>query len=236
MHHPRAVAHGYVAVAHHVVRPCGRRHGRYALYLLRGFGEERLVLQPLPIAALLFGDYGIVFEKFIGKRFRHYIIYAVRYKFRIDLVRVHTQCHVGRKSPRCGGPGKNITVFAALYGKTDDGGIFLYRLVSLRHFVRGERGAAARTVGNYLMPLVQKSLFVHLLQSPPLRFDVLVVVRNVGIFHISPITYAVAHYLPFVLVLPHGFFALLYERLYAVIFYLLFAVKPERLFHFEFDG
>ena len=51
----RAVAHGYIGIADDVVRLCGGRGGGDAGDFSRGFGEERLIFQPLPLLAGLFG-------------------------------------------------------------------------------------------------------------------------------------------------------------------------------------
>ena len=44
----------------------------------------------------------------------------------------------------------------------------------------GQRGAAARAVGNHLKALVQKTLVQNLLKSPPLRLDKAVVIGYIG--------------------------------------------------------
>ncbi len=74
---------------------------------------------------------------------------------------------------------------------------------------------------------------MHLLESPPLGLYVVVIVCDVRILHVGPVSDAVRHELPLVLVLPHGLLALLDERLYAVILYLRLAVQPQRLLHFK---
>ena len=86
------------------------------------------------------------------------------------------------------------------------------------------------------MSLVKETFFEYCLERPPLRFDVLIVICYVGVLHVGPVTDAVAHLLPFGFIFPNGFFAFLDERLYAVLFYLFFTVKPEKLFDFKLYG
>ena len=85
------------------------------------------------------------------------------------------------------------------------------------------------------MALVDEILIPHLLQSPPFGLDVVIVVSNVRILHVSPETYAVAHVLPLVLVCPNGFLTLLDEGLNAVSFDLGLAVDAQSLLDFKFN-
>ena len=77
---------------------------------------------------------------------------------------------------------------------------------------------------------------MNFFKRPPLRFDIVVVIGHVGVFHVDPVTYALAHLLPFVLILENGFLALIVKRLNPVSFDLFFAVETELFFHFEFHG
>ena len=100
----------------------------------------------------------------------------------------------------------------------------------------GEGGAAAGAVGNDLVALVQQALLADLLERPPLGFDVVVLVGDVGVLHVAPEANAVGHLLPHALVLPHGFLALLDEGLQAVLLDLLLAVQTQLLLDFELHG
>ena len=102
--------------------------------------------------------------------------------------------------------------------------------------MRGERRAAARAVGNDLVTLVEQPLLVDLLERPPDRFDIIVVIGDVGMLHVHPVADAVAHLFPLALVLPDGLLALLDEGLDAVFFDVLLTVHAEGLLHFELDG
>ena len=59
-------------------------------------------------------------------------------------------------------------------------------LVALRDLVRGERGAAARAVGDDLVALVEPPVVPDLAQRPPDRLDVVVVQRHVGVVEVDP--------------------------------------------------
>ncbi len=163
MHYAGAVAHGYVIVADDEVRLYLSRRGRNSLYFNCGFGKERLVLESFPFLADLFGNYLILFEELRNESLCKDISYAVRFYFEIGLVGVDAQRDVGRERPRSGRPSQNIAVFRALYLKAGYGGIFLYRFVALRHFVRRKSRAATGAIGYYFMTLIQQSLLVHLL-------------------------------------------------------------------------
>ncbi|MPN06937.1 hypothetical protein SDC9_154194 [bioreactor metagenome] len=99
-----------------------------------------------------------------------------------------------------------------------------------------QRRAAARAIGNDLVPLVEQTLLVDGLQRPPDALDVVILIGDVGVFHIRPETDAVGHGFPFGLVFPDRLFAFLDERLDAVGFNLLLAVEAELLFHFDLHG
>ena len=77
---------------------------------------------------------------------------------------------------------------------------------------------------------------MHVFKRPPLRLYIIVVVGDVRVVHVDPVTHAVGHFFPFALILPYGLLALFYERLYPVAFYLLFAVQPEGFFHLQLYG
>ena len=85
------------------------------------------------------------------------------------------------------------------------------------------------------MALIEHALVVDLLEGPPFGFDVIVVVGDIGMFHVDPVTDLVGHLLPFVQILPHTFLALADEGLDAVGFDLLLAVKTKDFLHFKFD-
>ena len=83
------------------------------------------------------------------------------------------------------------------------------------------------------MALIKQALFVDLLQRPPFRLDVIIFIGNIRVVHVRPKAYPVAHMLPFGLVFPNGFLALLDERLHAILLDLLLPVKAKKLFNFK---
>ena len=102
--------------------------------------------------------------------------------------------------------------------------------------MRGKSRAATGAVRHYLVALIQQPFVRHLLYRPPHGLDISVVVSNVRVLHVRPVTYAVGHDLPLVLILPHRLLALFDEGLDAVLLYLLLAVDAEHLLHFQLNG
>ena len=145
---------------------------------------------------------------------------------------VHAQGQVAGKGPRRGGPCQDIGIFS-LCLKAGNGGTLLYILITLSHLMGGQRGAAARTVGNHLKALVQKALVPNLLKSPPLGLDKAVVIGYIGIVHIGPESNGVGEILPHALVLPDAFLTFLDERLQTVLLNLLLAVQSQLLLNFQ---
>ena len=158
--------------------------------------------------------------------------FAVLLRAAVGDVCVHAEADVGGQRPGRGRPGEvgSVLILAA---EAHGGGSFLHVLVALRDFVRSERGAAARAVGDDLVALVKQTLFVDLFERPPFGLDVVVLIGDVGVVHIRPVAHAVAHLLPLGLIFPDGLLALLDERLHAVLFDLFLAVKAEEFFHLK---
>ena len=102
--------------------------------------------------------------------------------------------------------------------------------------MRGQRRAAARAVWYDLVTLVDQPHLVQLLQTPPDRLDVVVVIGHVRMLHVHPVAHAVGHAFPLALVLPDALLALLDERLDAVALDVLLAVQFQQLFDLQLDG
>ena len=75
-----------------------------------------------------------------------------------------------------------------------------------------------------------------MLERPPLTFDVVVVVGDVGVFHVHPVSNAVGKLFPLAKVLPNGLFALFNKWLDTVGFNLLFAIDAKEFFYFQLNG
>ena len=199
---------------------------------------KRLVGKPLVVRAFLFLDDGVLalVEKDVNALFRENKLRALALDFNVVVIGVHAKRHVGRKRPWRSRPGENVGFLLALDLKGCDGGLFLHVLIALCDFVRRKRRAAARTIGNDFVSLVDESAVENVFERPPLRLDIIVVVGNVWVFHVHPIAHAVGHFLPLGLVLPHALFALLNKRLDAVLLDVLLAVHAELFLHLELDG
>jgi hypothetical protein len=102
--------------------------------------------------------------------------------------------------------------------------------------VSGQRRAAARAIGDHLVPAVEKAPVGHLPDAPPHAFDVAVMVGNIGVFHVQPVGNALGHVLPFAQIFPDALLALQDEGLDAVGFDIRLAGQPQRLFHLQLDG
>ena len=85
------------------------------------------------------------------------------------------------------------------------------------------------------MTLVEQTLFVDLLQAPPFGFDIVILVGDVRMLHVSPVADALAHFFPLGLILPDRLFAFLDERFDAVFLNLRLAVQTQHLLDFQLD-
>ena len=169
----------------------------------------------------------------IQKRLSHVIgITVACLDLAVGIVRVHAKERVRRKSPGRRGPCQEIRVLA-LSLKADDRGTLLQSLVTLSNLLRGKRCAAARAVGNDLEALVQKLFVPDLLQGPPFRLNVVIIIGNIRIIHISPETDRVGEILPHALVFPDIFLTFINKRNQTILFDLLFAVQSQLLLYFQ---
>ena len=225
----RAVGQGDIAVAHHIVR-------LFAVRALR-ITEERLVFRVFVFLPLFNGKSLAIFKQCRHERLRQNVMRTVfRHDFGIILVGIHAERDVGRERPGGRRPSEKIGIFLSFSLEADKDGRFLDVLISLRHFVRGERRAAAGAIRDDLVPLVKQALFPDLFERPPDGFDVFIVVGDIRVFHICPIADAFGHLFPFALILPDAFLAFFDKRLDAVFFDVLLAVHAEGFFHFQLDG
>ena len=155
------IGHGYITVAGYEM--C------IFLLLLSGISGtlvQRLILLVLQILTYIGLQYFVSILSFFCQTAQYLVCQCLcniigitvgGLHLQVGLLRVHAQCHVGRKGPGSGGPCQEISILA-LYLETHDGGTLLDCLITLCHFVAGQRGSAARAVGNDLEALVQQSL------------------------------------------------------------------------------
>ena len=195
----------------------------------RNVGGVFVIFAPLDV------NQRVVFEKRVDKRPRQDVNLAVCLDLGIVLDRIHAQRDVGRKRPRRRRPCEEIALLVTQF-ELDENGLLLDELVALRDLVRRKRRAAARTIGHDLVTLVQQAGVRNLLDRPPLRLDVVVLIGDVRMLHVRPIAYALGHALPLVLVLPDALLALADERLDAVLLDVLLAVHAEQFLDLQLDG
>ena len=241
MDYSGTVGHGNVIVGGNEVSLFILLCGAFA-----GAGKERLVFFIFKILALeaLKHFIGLDAVLLIAERAEHGIhkslgyiisIAARRLDLAIGLVGVDAEGDVGGQGPGGGRPRKEISVLA-LDLEADYCRALLDGLVALSHLVRGQGGAAAGAIGDYLEALIKQTLIPYLLERPPDGFDIAVVIGDVGVLHIGPETDSVGEILPHSLILPNALFAELDERLNAVFLYLILAVDAEQLLDLKLDG
>ena len=172
----------------------------------------------------------------IQQSFRHVVGVAVRcLHLYIGFIRIYAERYVGGKGPGSGRPCQNVGILI-LHLEANDGGAFLYILVTLSDLVAGKRSTAAGAVGNDLEALIQKLLVPDLLQRPPLGLDEVIVIGYIRVLHIRPEADLAGELFPHALVFPYTLFTLLNERLYAVFLDLLLAVQTQHLLYFQLNG
>ena len=108
-------------------------------------------------------------------------------------------------------------------------------MVTLSDLLRGKRGAAARAVGNDLEAFVEKAFVPDFLECPPLGFDIVVLISDIGMLHVGPEAYCGGKVFPHAFVFPDALFTLFDERLHTVSFDLIFAVEAELTLYFDLD-
>ena len=127
----------------------------------------------------------------------------------LDL-RTHAKCGIGRKGPGRGGPGQEVcgNGFRAVNGlrnavldylELHGGGGVAYILVAagLVELMGAEAGAVCGRIRLDGVALVQEALVINLLEEVPQGLDVAVVVGDVRVLHVYPVTYALCHVFPF---------------------------------------
>ena len=157
MHYSGTIRHGDIMITGHIM-------AFFALlcHILPRAGKQRLIFSVLQILS------GIGFQNFISgfsllaqsaqyilkQRLCHVIGVTVRrFHLYICLIRIHTQGHIGRQRPGCGGPGQEISLFPHTF-KTRHRRTLLYRLITLGYLMAGKRRTAAWAVGNNLKAFI----------------------------------------------------------------------------------
>ena len=163
----------------------------------------------------------------------------------ISDVRADAEGGVRRESPGSGCPGQEAWCAPAVHHRECvlqrelcDTSCILYIAVAagLVELVRAEACSGGRGVGLDGIAFVQESFAVDLAQEPPYTFDITVVVSDVGIGCVDPVSHFIGKSLPFVGVFHHfltaGGVVVVDRYLLSDIFFL----DSERAFDTEFDG
>ena len=111
--------------------------------------------------------------------------------------------------------------------------VYLYILIALCHLVRCESCSAARAVWQDLVSFVNESFIESVLDDPPAGFDIVILICDVWVFHVSKISHLLGHVGPHLSVLEYRFTALLVELLYAVLLNVLLAAETKLFFNFD---
>ena len=154
--------------------------------------------------------------------------------FYIILIRVYAKCKVGRQCPWCGCPCQNVSVLVFDF-ETYNSRTFFYVLVTLCHFLGRKRSTAARAVRNDLESFVQQAFFPDGFQCPPFRLDIVIIIGNIRIFHVSPETNRSGEIFPHAFVFPYTLFTFINERNQSIFFDLIFSVQTEHFFYFQLN-
>ena len=253
MHDTGTVGHGYIVICHDemcLLMLLFRLDGRSIpkRFILSSFQIlSYILLQDLiclavckrsvfriSVLILLFGQSS---EDSVQKSLCHDVgITVAGLHLHIGLRRIHAECQVGGQGPGRGGPCQEIILlfaFCHLRLETDDGRALLYGLISLSYLVGGKGSSAARAIGHNLEALVQKTHIPDLLQRPPFGFDIIIMISDIWVIHVSPEADLTGELLPHTLVLPHGFLTFLDKRFDAVLFDLFLAVDADLLLNLQ---
>ena len=86
------------------------------------------------------------------------------------------------------------------------------------------------------MPFVKQTFFMDLFQCPPFRFNIIIIIGDIGVLHIRPVANTFGKALPLIFILPDTLFAFLDKVLHAICFDLFLTIQPQLLFHFQLYG
>ena len=113
-------------------------------------------------------------------------------------VRPDAQCGIGRKGPGGCGPRQEVKILLPYYLELGAAsGIFNITVAAgLIELVGAEAGACSGAVRLNGFALVKQALAVNVLKEPPESLDIAVVVGDVRVVHIDPVTYALGEVAP----------------------------------------
>ena len=218
----------------------GRHDGVAALAELLGGDERerRLVAGAEHVAAVeAVGDLGALAEHGLGARLGDHV--AVRRCAR-RRGRARRPARRWRAASRASSSRRGSCRRPQRAGAVDDreGDVdarVLDVLVALGDLVRGQRGAAARAVGDDLVALVEQVALPQRLQRPPDRLDVLRLERAVGLVDVDPVADPLGQPVPVLEVLEHRLAALGVELGDAVALDVVLGLEAELLLDGDLD-
>ena len=225
MNNTGTITHGYIGIADNVI--C------FFLQFLEVV--ERLILFVLQIFSFigLQNLIGALAQNLVSQSLCQIINGSVFcFYLYIGLFRVYAESHVGGKRPGSRGPCQDVGILTYDF-EFCDSGTFFDIFIALSHLMAGKRGTAARTVGNDLVALIEKTFLPDLFQSPPLRLDEVILVSNVRMLHVGPETNGVGEILPHAFVLPYALFTVFDKGLHSVLLDLLFSVQTQHFLYFQ---
>ena len=171
----------------------------------------------------------------IEKRTCHIIgISIYTFYFCIVFIRIHTECDVGRQCPRCCGPCENICILI-FYLETNDRRTFFYILISLCNLLSRQRRPTARAVWNNFKSFIEKTLLPDLFQCPPLRFDKVIIISYIWVFHICPETYGRGKIFPHSFILPDTFLTFVDKWFQTILLNLILSIQSQKLLNFQLN-
>ena len=127
-------------------------------------------------------------------------------------LRTHAECGIRRQGPRCCGPcqeyGSTPTLHLGLWLQDAElrhhGGILNIAVAArLVQLVSRKTRTGCGRVGLNGVTLIEQALVVELLQKPPQSFDIFVIVGDIWVIHIHPITHLFCEVLPHIGELHH---------------------------------
>ena len=120
-------------------------------------------------------------------------------------VGTHAQRRIGRKGPGRGSPGQEVEILLPFHPELNGGRSVAHVLVAagLIEFVGTEAGAVRGRIRLNGVSLVQETLVIDFPEKVPQRLDVTVVVGDVRVVHIHPVSYPLRHVHPLLGVFHH---------------------------------
>ena len=147
----------------------------------------------------------------------------------------HRHGDVPRERPRRGRPHEQ-TLLAVCDRQLQIDARVDHVAVAERHLVRGQRGLAARAVGDDPVALVQQAALVDLRERPPHRLDVALIQRAVGVLEVDPEADPLGQAVPLLHVREHRLAAAFVELADAVLLDFGLGADAELFFNGELHG